>query len=140
MAYDGVNGVADYGFTRQKLPRGLSYPVKRSILDAMLSGRPIGRISHVYYRRDAMQGVLLRSHFLGEDSHRGWMAAGASSLYIYAVASEVRTEAARLMCEQVVPRLISWLEELEAAGNTRRATPHEFTASWANGAVNVDAS
>jgi hypothetical protein len=39
----------NYGFSQQKLPRGFSFPLKRSALDAALAAAGITHIHVVYY-------------------------------------------------------------------------------------------
>ena len=51
-----------YAFDKQKLPRGLSYPLNRTILDAALAEARITRVHCVYYwLRHSGDIVLLKS-------------------------------------------------------------------------------
>ena len=117
-----------YGFDKAKLPRGLSFPLKRGVLDSALEKAGLTKIHVVYYWLRQGGHILIRADYCGE-GRRGWFAAGLSSITIYAVPSSERqaTEAALVL--DVLPQMIGWLKSLEQSGNVRRGTDQHFMAS-----------
>ena len=74
-----------YPFDKEKLPRELSFPLKRSVLDSFLApGSIVDELHHVYFSRPQRSGLIVRTQYCGEDQ-RGWYAAGKSALWVFAV-------------------------------------------------------
>src|SRR6266496_1851581 len=83
MAYRPMN----YGFDKQKLPRGFSFALKRSALDVALTSAGITHIHVVYYWFGKSGDFILRADFCGE-GNVGWAAAGQASITLYAVPAQ----------------------------------------------------
>lgn len=126
----------EYGFDKAKLPRGLSFPLGRSVLDRALEQAGVTGVHCVYYWRRQSGDVVLRAEYCGE-GRKGWAAAGMSSVTVYAVPSAERKATEQAVLEQGLPRLVAWLRELERAGNTRRGVDQHLAVSYAASAVSI---
>jgi hypothetical protein len=131
--------VPAYHFDKAKLPRGMSFPLKRSALDAALAAAGVSKILCVYYWRRQGGHNVLRADYCGE-GHREMAAAGLASITVYAVPSEERQATERALLSEVLPAVMRWLGDLERAGNTRRGVDQYFVAAWQDGVVRIDAS
>ncbi|MBS1793141.1 MAG: hypothetical protein JSS81_04770 [Acidobacteria bacterium] len=109
----------DYGFDKHKLPKGMSYPLKRSALDAALKGNGISQVHVVYYWLRQSGHNVMRADYLGE-SKKGWATAGQSSITLYAVPSDERKQTENLILSEALPRLCEWLKKIEVGGNSSR--------------------
>lgn len=105
-----------YGFDKHRLPKGFSYPLGRTALDAALRGHNIRHVHAVYYwlTRDAHR--VMRADYCGE-SRTGWAAAGRSAITVYAVRSPDRRLINQILLADVLPSLCAWLARAEHAGN-----------------------
>jgi hypothetical protein len=109
-----------YSFLKWKLPRGQSFPLKRSVLDDALERAGVMEgVQAVYYHLWKPPVPVLRVSFSGED-RRGWPHRGTSSITLYAVASAERKLVELLLVSQGLPVVVRWLETIAAAGNTIR--------------------
>jgi hypothetical protein len=126
----------DYHFDMAKIPKGMSFPLKRSRLDAALIESGISSVCIVYYRLRQSGDIVLRGNFCGEQPRDRAMA-GQFSITIYAVPSGQRSQVELAIEADLLPRLIQWLREIEQAGNVRRATDKHFTAYWSDGESSV---
>jgi len=129
----------EYAFDKAKLPRGLSFPLKRGVLDAALMEAGLSKVQSVYYWQRQRGHIVLRADYLGE-GHRGWAGAGRSAITVYAVPSSERQAVEQWLVSEVLPRMISWLGELERSGNVRRGVNQHLVASWQAGAASIEAS
>src|SRR5262245_29887756 len=107
-----------YAFDKHKLPKGFSFPLKRSALDAALSGAGITQVDCVYYWLGRPGHIVRRADFCGE-SNRVW-AAGRSRITLYAVPASERRETETLLLQTALPQLCAWLHNAEQAGNVWR--------------------
>ena len=132
---DNLDGTMEYGFDKDKLPKTLSYPLKRSVLDAALRDANISKISNVYYSIRQSGNVIIRVAYCGED-RQGWAGAGKSSITIYAVPSHERqeTEAALLA---ILPSICKWLRNAELAGNVWRGNDHHLDVEFDKGKTSI---
>ena len=128
-----------YGFEKDKLPRGMSFPLKRSLLDAALSEGGVARILFVHYRRYREADWIIRAEFLSE-AHRGFAGAGMSSIVVSAVPSAERVVAEAALSSHGLPLMVRWLHELEESGNARRGMNQQFVGIWRDGKITVEAS
>ena len=128
--------VTDYHFRKAKIPKGMSFPLKRSRLDAALLESGLSALSGISYLLGQSGDIVLRGEYCGEQ-RRGWAAAGQSSITVYAVSSERRIEVESALEGELLPRLLSWLREIEQAGNVRRAADRHFVATWSDGRTSV---
>ena len=117
-----------YVFNRAKLPSGLSFPLKRSVLDTALREAGVSAVHCVYFSLQQGGRIVMRADYCGE-GHRGRAAAGRASITLFAVPSAERQEAEACLLTEVLPRLVGWLRELELSGNVRRGVDQHFNAT-----------
>lgn len=129
----------DYHFDKAKLPRGMSFPLKRNVLDAVLTEVGVSRVHCVYYWLRQSGANVLQADYCGE-GRRDAAAAGLASITVYAVPSDERQAVERAVVSEMLPRMANWLRELEQAGNTRRGVNQSFLAAWQEGMCRIDAS
>lgn len=124
-----------YGFDRAKLPNGLSYPLRRSLLDQALETAGIARIHVVYYLLRKAGSLVLSADYSGEKEMRGWAAAGMSAITVCAVPSDQRQAIEQQILDVGLPRLIKWLSDIEQADGLLRDNHQHFAANYEAGAL-----
>lgn len=118
----------EYSFSKAKLPKSLSYPLKRSLLDAALRSASVyEEVWLVQYYRKPYRGMVLRALFSPE--LRGNFAAGRVSIGVWAVAAQERQATERVLVEQGLGRLCEWLAKTRAEGNAWRGLEHVLELS-----------
>ena len=118
-----------YGFSKSKIPKGMSYPLKRSMLDAALDEAGIFRLHMVYYfLRQSGQNVM-RADYAGES--RQAAAAGRSSVTVYAVPSDERKQTESLILATGLPRVCQWLKNIENGGDGLRSKDRHLVIEYA---------
>ena len=122
-----------YAFDKQRLPRGFSFPLKRSILDSALTTAHITRIHCVYYWLQQASDIVLRADYCGE-ANRAW-AAGQASITLYAVPARERSHTESVLIAQALPQLCTWLQTAEMAGNVWRGVDHTLVFLFRNGSL-----
>jgi len=129
-----------YALTKDRLPKGFSFPLKRSVLDGALraAGLP-NELHHVYYARPQQPGLMLRIDYCGED-RKGWFAAGKSSLWLFAVPSDKRKQAEIALVTHGLPNLTGWLDKIRAAGNSIRGPDQTFELWYRSEAIQIAAT
>ncbi|MFN7930212.1 MAG: hypothetical protein U0Y68_20265 [Blastocatellia bacterium] len=111
----------EYSFSKDKIPKGYSYPLKRSVLDGQLDETNLTKIANVYYCfSHNSDDLILRGRYFGE-AHKGWAGAGLSSIWLWAVPVQNRKDIETLLIENALPKLIAWLQKAESEGNVWRA-------------------
>src|SRR6476660_336208 len=65
-AYDQPNSDTEYSFARQKLPKTLSHPLKRSVLDAALRSAGVYSDCGMSFRRVATMALLFWTRLLAQ--------------------------------------------------------------------------
>jgi hypothetical protein len=112
--------------TKEKLAKGFSYPLKRSVLDAALLSAQLNQLPLIrfYSQRN---DLVMWAWFPGE-ANRGVHGAGTglTQLFIYAVPSPEHQNVEQKLIAQGLPALCSWLQKSEAAGSVWRSTEHSF--------------
>ena len=126
-----------YGFDRAKIPKTLSFPLKRSGLDAALDAAGVVSLAAVYYWMRQRGDVVLRADYLGE-ARRGWAQAGQSTVTVYAVPAAERRETESALLREALPRLVAWLRAADAAGNAWRGADHHLAVSYRAGNLQYD--
>jgi len=126
-----------YSFSKLKIPRGWSYPLKRSLLDAWLVNPSINRIFHVFFNMRHTGNIVMRADFMGEGHGFPPSSAGKSSLTVYAVPSQEKHDNETLLAREGLPRVCAWLQCVEQAGNAWRAKNHSIVLEFVAGALKV---
>jgi hypothetical protein len=130
--------MATYRFTRAKIPKSLSFPLKRSALDAALEGAGITSLAAVYFWTRQPGDVVLRANYCGEAQRTA--AAGESTLTVYAVPAPKRHDTEGALLREALPRLVAWLRAAQAAGNAWRGANHHLAVSYQGGQLYYDES
>lgn len=128
----------EYDFSKTKLRKGLSFPLRRSLPDRALEDAGVSLIDTAFYTTRRRSAVLL-AHYWGE-GHKGWAGAGLTGIHLYAVPSNERKATEDALVAQGLPALVRWLRELEGAGNTRRGVDQHFGAEYVDGALTIKAT
>lgn len=114
---------AEYSFAKDKLPKSLSYPLKRSLLDAALRQASVyDAVWYVHYSGHQYENEVMRAHFHPEDAFAA--SAGKTMLTVWAVPSTDRRFIEELMVREGLPILCDWLARTKDAGNAWRGMVH----------------
>ena len=116
-----------YSFSKDKLPKALSYPLKRSLLDSALQSAGVyDAIWSVRYLGRPYLNVVLYASFIpdwkGHPTVRG-----RCSITIRAIPNDQRHIAEQLLVVEGLPNLCRWLTKTRAEGNVCRANEHALT-------------
>jgi hypothetical protein len=122
----------DYQFSRHKVPRGFSYPMKRSLLDPAIAERGIKSIRSVVFFFSRSRESVVAVNYTGEQN-AGILQPGTFSFWIYAVRSTERSIIQESIMRLVLPPALDWIVELDHAGNVRRTGNHHFAARLIDG-------
>lgn len=124
-----------YSVSKSKIPRGLSFPLKRSLLDAELLSSSISQVFHVLYNMRRGGNIVMRADFMGEGHGFPPFTAGKSSLTVYAVPSQEKHAIETLLVKEGLPRVCAWLQRVEQEGNAWRAKNHSIVLEFAAGTL-----
>lgn len=133
---------------RSPVPRGQSYPLKRTDLEAALTDSEIENVAGVRWIK---RGISIYQTF---DS-RGLTVAGIDAAYhgnnppsrvhphspgrvwltVYSVPSSERHAAEARLREDALPRLTTWLRRVQGASETWRREPHEYRLFFYDGRI-----
>ena len=119
-----------YALDRAKIPRTLSFPLKRPALDSALDSAGVASLAVVYFWTRQRGDVVLRADFCGEAHHA---AAGQSTVTVYAVPAAQRRETEVALLREALPRLAAWLRRAESAGNAWRGSDHHLAIHYRAG-------
>jgi len=114
-----------YLFSKAKLPKGASYPLKRSALDNVLAQANIKNLAMVDYLRKQRTNEVVRADYHG-DHRKDYFASGKTSLTVYSVPKEQRAAVESALLNEGIKAIVAWLAKAEAAGNTWRAVDHQL--------------
>jgi hypothetical protein len=120
----------EYAFSKDKLPKQLSYPLKRSFLDKVLEESGTKRIEWVSYYIRAGGNVVIRANFIGE-AHKT-PTIGKIGLTIYAIPTLEKRRVEELLIEKGLPKFIDWLKKIEVAGEGWRSKTRLFEIHFEN--------
>jgi hypothetical protein len=114
----------DLGYSfigNEKLPRGLSFPIKRSALDEFLRREGITKVTGVAFCGNSGHNAILTAEYYGprrKSSHH------TLNLWIYAVRSDLRRSVEELIVHAAFPRLTEWLLSFSDDSHLRAKTDH----------------
>ena len=118
----------DYSFRKAKLPKGTSYPLKRSHLDSALEQANVKDLVHVVYLRSQRMNEVMRADYHGE--HLKGFSAGKAWITIYSVPGEQRAATESVLLNEGIPAVVKWLLKAETERNTWRAVNHELVLKF----------
>lgn len=120
----------DYGFTKNKVPKGFSYPLKRSLLDKTFEEYEVSQIFVVYYSLRTGGDIVIRADYQGEGKQN--FATGKTSVTVYAVPSEERKTTEDLLIEQGLSVLMKWIKNVENSDEGFRIKDRHFVMECKN--------
>lgn len=120
----------EYGFSKDKVPKGLSYPLKRSVLDSSFEEYEISQIFFVYYFLRTGGNNVMRADYEGEGKKN--FAAGKTTVTVYAVPSEKRKITENLLVQQGLPALLNWIKNIETSNEGFRIKDRHFVMECKN--------
>jgi hypothetical protein len=118
----------DYSFSKDKLPKGTSYPLKRSHLDAALEQANVKNLVIVSYLRKQRPNEVMRADYHGE--YLQGFVAGKAWLTIYSVPQEQRAATESALLNEGIPAIVKWLLKAETERNTWRAVNHALVLEF----------
>jgi hypothetical protein len=124
-----------YDHSKESLPTGASYPIKRSLLHAAIAEANPTHIPRIDFTRNrTTSGDVLEARFVGEasSSWRSWMR-GQVSICVYAVASSDRKAIESGLVANALPMLTVWLANVEQAESVWRGSDHELVFTFRDG-------
>jgi hypothetical protein len=124
-----------YSFTKNKIPRGSSYPLKRSLLDSVLESSSINVVALVFYFMRHGGNIVMRADFLREGL--GFAMDGKASVTVYSVPGQERQQIETLLIMEGLPRICMWLQHVEQAGNAWRGKNHSIVVEFVAGALKI---
>jgi hypothetical protein len=119
----------NYSFSKAKLPKGASYPLKRSALDAALEQANVKDLVFVYYLKNQRSNEVMRADYHG-NHRRDYFASGKTAVTVYSVPSGQRAATESSLLNEGVKAIVKWLEKTETAGNTWRSTDHQLVLEF----------
>jgi hypothetical protein len=125
-----------YNFLKDRLPKGWSYPLGRSVLDAGLASAGVTSVMFVRYMlyggslRGEEYRWPLRVQFDREDA--ACAASGKVSITVCAVRAAERA-ATRTELEAKLPVICDWIRRAETAAPTWRMAPHILAIEVSDG-------
>jgi hypothetical protein len=119
----------NYSFSKAKLPKGASYPLKRSALDAALEQVNVKDLVIVYYLRSQRRDEVMRADYHG-NHRRDYYASGKTTVTVYSVPSAQRAVTESALLNEGVKAIVEWLEKTETAGNTWRSADHQLVLEF----------
>jgi hypothetical protein len=118
----------EYSFSKYKLPKSLSYPLKRSLLDSALRSASVYEtVWLVQYYGKPYGHLVLRALFSPEQD--GAFAAGRVSIGVWPVAAQQRKATELVLVEKGLHVLCDWLAKTAAEGNAWRGLQHSLELS-----------
>ena len=126
-----------YGFSKDKLPKAFSYPLKRSLLDDAIIRASVGEaVYSVRYLFGRGAGLTtLDAMFVPEPSYAHESVRGRSLITVWAVHNEERKACEDLLVGEGLVKLCQWLSKSLSAGNVWRSTAHDLTLIARNGVL-----
>jgi len=116
-----------YWFSKGKLPRGLSYPLKRSLLDSALHEASVyDAVYSVRFLESPTVPLLLDANFVSIGRNVHPTVVGRSVISIHAVPSTKRHAVEELIVAEALPALCDWLAKTQNEENSWRGMPHSI--------------
>jgi hypothetical protein len=127
-----ASAVEPYSFSKDKLPKALSYPLKRSLLDAALRSAVVYQsVYSVRYLGHPNGSTILNAMFSPEQY--GDFGSGKVLITIWAVQAHERQATELMLIDDGLPTLCAWLAKAQAEGNAWRGFGHSLTLEIVDG-------
>ncbi len=115
-----------YSFSKDKIPKTLSYPLKRSLLDSALNSAGIyTSVWSVHYVGRRNSNVVLDAMFSPEQYSD--YASGKTRIAVWAAPREQRKKIEQLIVTEGLPILCAWLCKTQTEANVWRGFGHTLT-------------
>ncbi len=122
-----------YSFSKDKIDRKLSYPLKRSLLDSALQAASVYAVVYsVRYLGHRNSNTVLDANFNPEWKGHPTVR-GRCLITVWAVPSRQRKAAEQLLIAEGLPILCRWLAKAGSEGNVWRGTEHRLAFEIQNG-------
>jgi hypothetical protein len=127
--------MAQYDYGRGGLPKGFSYPLRRTELDAALDAAGITRVSEVQLRRP-LAGWIFWAEYVGEGT---WYAPrrGKVRLTLFGVPSTRRAQIAAWFRAEGLPTLTAWCAHLDQKGQGWSLLDHALYAEITDSGITL---
>ena len=126
-----------YSFSKDKLPKTLSYPLKRSLLDAALRQSSVYEtVWFVRYISRQYGDTVISAHFSPEQY--SYAASGKVWMDVWAVPPSERKSVEGMLLSQGLPLLCAWLANLATAGDAWRSLGHSFSLRRCGGELRCE--
>jgi hypothetical protein len=117
----------EYPYSKARLPKGESFPLKRGEVDTLLASVKPLRLHAVYFARGRDRFAM--SAYFSPDCSRG-AAAGRTTLMVHSIPSALRRDVREALLAGGAQRLIHWLEACETAAETWRLHGHHISVTY----------
>jgi len=117
---------ATWDYSKYSLPRGYSYPVKRSDIEAAVRRAAPTGLKSVDMFRWRPEWPVARAEYSGDARRERWSRDGLVIVRIRAVPSEQRHHVEHLLLTGGLDGLFSWVAGAGTAGNSWRGADHYF--------------
>ena len=125
--------VDPYGFSKEKLPKGLSYPLKRSLLDSALRAASVyGAVYTVRYLA-GRSPVVLDAQFVPVGRQVHSTVVGRCLITVWAVTSATRHHLEQQIVTIALPQLCDWLAQSQTEDSAWRIMPHSVAFELVRG-------
>jgi len=128
---------APYHFQKDTLPKMLSYPVKRSLLDAALRSADVYGMLYAVSYVGRHNNSLLMDAFFTEEQHTQPLSAGRVLLRVWAVPNAKRHQTEAMLVASGLPILCQWLQKAQAEANVWRGKAHRLLLEVADENIRV---
>jgi hypothetical protein len=112
---------------KAKLPKGLSFPIKRSVLDEFLHRLGITKITGVGFCGKSGHNLVLSADYYGP---RSKSSRHTLNLWIYAVPSGIRKPVEELVVSVALPGLAEWILSFSDDSLLRAKTDHSTSFAF----------
>jgi hypothetical protein len=117
----------EYAFARGGLPKSLSHPLKRSLLDAALHSSSVYEaVWYVLYAGRRFGNTVLDAHFYPENRTLN-AASGKIQVTVWAVPAQERKVTEDLLMSEGLPILCAWIAKAQSKGNAWRGFGHRLS-------------
>jgi hypothetical protein len=108
---------------KAKLPRGLSFPIKRSALDEFLRSEALASVSGVAFSGASRTGEVLSANYHGPRRRHQHH---TLNVWIHAVPSAIRASVEALIVDVAFPSLAAWFRSFNDVSLLRARTDHHI--------------
>jgi hypothetical protein len=125
---------------RDALPRGESYPLTRSEIDAALVSHDVERLDLIYFLRGGQRwtddcGTVIDVHFRAVDAYPERL-----ELRVFAIPQRLKSTVAAAITTETLDDVAEWIAAAGRAESPWRSTDHRLTLRWGEDALHREES